>query len=84
MRSIFLFIALLVFTLAQGQETHSSTSGNKSSTSKQAKSSKKKKTKYATHYGTASFYADKFEGRLTANGEVFSQQKLSAACNIIP
>jgi rare lipoprotein A (peptidoglycan hydrolase) len=26
-------------------------------------------------YGTASYYANKFEGRLTANGEVFSQQK---------
>jgi len=35
-------------------------------------------------YGTASYYANKFEGRLTANGEVFSQQKLTAACNVLP
>ncbi len=35
-------------------------------------------------YGTASYYANKFEGRLTANGEVFSQQKMTAACNILP
>ncbi len=37
-----------------------------------------------THYGTASFYANKFEGRKTATGEIFSQNKLSAASNIIP
>jgi len=35
-------------------------------------------------YGTASYYANKFEGRLTANGEVFSQQKMTAACNLLP
>lgn len=35
-------------------------------------------------FGTASFYANKFEGRQTANGEIFSQKKLSAASNIIP
>lgn len=37
-----------------------------------------------TIYGLASYYADKFEGRLTANGEVFSQKKLTAACNVFP
>jgi rare lipoprotein A len=35
-------------------------------------------------YGTASYYANKFEGRLTANGEVFNQQKMTAACNVLP
>src|SRR5689334_3239712 len=35
-------------------------------------------------YGTASYYANKFEGRQTANGEVFSQQKMTAACNVLP
>ncbi len=34
--------------------------------------------------GTASYYANKFEGRKTANGEIFSQKKLTAASNIIP
>ena len=29
--------------------------------------------------GKASFYADFFEGRLTANGEIFDQSKLTAA-----
>jgi len=35
-------------------------------------------------YGTASFYANKFDGRKTANGEIFSQEKLTAACNLLP
>jgi rare lipoprotein A len=35
-------------------------------------------------YGTASFYSNKFEGRKTANGEIFRQNKLTAACNALP
>src|SRR5258706_10153107 len=35
------------------------------------------------HYGTASFYANKFNGRRTANGEIFSQKKMTAASNVI-
>ena len=35
-------------------------------------------------YGTASFYANKFQGRLTANGEIFDQGKMTAACNVLP
>ncbi len=35
-------------------------------------------------YGMASFYANKFNGRKTALGEIFSQSKLTCACNILP
>lgn len=35
-------------------------------------------------YGTASFYAFKFEGRKTATGEIFEQKKMTAACNALP
>ena len=35
-------------------------------------------------YGQASFYANKFEGKKTANGEIFSQKKLTCACNVLP
>lgn len=35
-------------------------------------------------YGTASYYADKFEGRKTASGDIFSQKKMTAACNVLP
>ena len=35
-------------------------------------------------YGTASFYANTFNGKKTANGETFSQKKMTAACNVLP
>ncbi len=35
-------------------------------------------------YGLASFYSDKFHGRRTANGEIFRQDKYTAACNVLP
>lgn len=35
-------------------------------------------------YGTASYYAEKFNGRATANGEVYNSKKMSAACNLLP
>jgi rare lipoprotein A len=35
-------------------------------------------------YGVASFYSNKFNGRETANGEIFSQNKFTCACNVIP
>ena len=35
-------------------------------------------------YGVASFYADKFNGRPTSSGEIFSQDKLTCACNVLP
>jgi rare lipoprotein A len=35
-------------------------------------------------YGVASYYSDKFEGRKTASGEIFSQHKMTAAHNTLP
>ncbi len=35
-------------------------------------------------YGIASFYANKFNGRRTANGNTFNGLKLTAACNVLP
>lgn len=35
-------------------------------------------------YGLASYYADKFHGRKTSTGEIYRQDKISAACNILP
>lgn len=34
--------------------------------------------------GIASYYADKFVGKRTANGEIYSHNKLTAACNKLP
>jgi rare lipoprotein A len=38
----------------------------------------------AIQYGVASYYHDKFEGRTTANGEIFTQKKMTAASNKFP
>jgi rare lipoprotein A len=35
-------------------------------------------------YGLASFYSSKFNGKKTASGEIFSQNKLTCACNVLP
>jgi rare lipoprotein A len=35
-------------------------------------------------YGTASFYSNSFNGKKTANGEIYSQKKMTAACNVLP
>ncbi|MDD2792766.1 MAG: septal ring lytic transglycosylase RlpA family protein, partial [Sediminibacterium sp.] len=37
-----------------------------------------------TESGYASYYADKYEGRKTSNGEVFRQRKLTAAHKTLP
>ena len=44
----------------------------------------KKKGVSRVQYGTASFYNNKFNGRKTANGEIFSQKKMTAAHNSLP
>ena len=49
-----------------------------------ASSKKTKKKKGTVLYGQASFYANKFRGRKTATGEIFSQEKFTAACNTLP
>jgi rare lipoprotein A len=44
----------------------------------------KRRNVSTVQYGIASFYADKFEGRKTCTDEIFSQSKLTAACNTLP
>ncbi len=34
--------------------------------------------------GLASFYSDKFEGRTTASGEIYKQEKMTAAHRTLP
>lgn len=45
---------------------------------------KKATPKAKIQYGMASFYSNNFNGRKTANGEIFSNQKLTAAHNTLP
>lgn len=42
------------------------------------------KTNTRVLYGLASFYSNKFNGRKTANGEIFNQNKFTCACNVLP
>ncbi|MEJ7589577.1 MAG: septal ring lytic transglycosylase RlpA family protein [Ferruginibacter sp.] len=65
--------SLVIITSSYGQKKISS------SKTKIARSSSKR-----VIYGLASFYANKFIGRRTANGEIFSQKKLTCACNMLP
>lgn len=44
---------------------------------------KQKKT-VRVFYGQASYYANKFQGRKTANGEIFDQKKFTCASNVLP
>lgn len=44
----------------------------------------KKKRVARIQFGIASYYHNKFEGRKAANGEIFTQKKMTAACNTLP
>jgi rare lipoprotein A len=43
-----------------------------------------KKKPAKIQYGTASYYANKFQGRKTANGDVYDQNKMTCANNSFP
>lgn len=64
--------SLFFFMPAFSQKKHSSKT-------KVAKSSNKR-----VIHGLASFYHDKFNNRRTSSGEIFSQRKLTGACNKLP
>ncbi|HET7001246.1 MAG TPA: septal ring lytic transglycosylase RlpA family protein [Puia sp.] len=79
-------ILLLGFIASIGMLRAQETAGNVSSSQKHKKSKKSKRavSSEKLHYGTASFYANKFEGRKTATGEIFTQKKMTGASNILP
>ena len=79
-------ILLLTFIASMGMLRAQETTGSGSSSPKHGKSKKSKRmvSNEKIHYGTASFYANKFEGRKTSTGEVFSQKKMTGASNILP
>jgi rare lipoprotein A len=81
-KSIILFSFLVCTLVLEAQENASA----RPAPEKHHKSKKGKRngSREKIHYGTASFYANKFEGRQTANGEIFSQKKLTGASNILP
>lgn len=58
-----------------------SQTGNNAVLSSQSKEPDKTQT---VKYGIASYYADKFKGRKTANDEIYLPEKYTAACNVLP
>lgn len=79
-------ILILCFIASSGvlKAQESGGIGSSSTTHHKTKKAKREVSKEKIHYGTASFYANKFEGRKTATGEIFTQKKLSGASNILP
>jgi len=75
-----LFLVLLLLIIFFGSIHAQRKSRHKHRTTKAEASPKKINIKY----GTASFYAKKFNGRKTANGEIFNSTKYTAACNVLP
>ena len=66
---------MAVFCIAAGEVyAQSKTTANKL---------KQKKT-VRVFYGQASYYANKFNGRKTASGEIFDQKKYTCASNVLP
>ncbi|ULQ53482.1 septal ring lytic transglycosylase RlpA family protein [Flavihumibacter fluvii] len=45
---------------------------------------KRKASSAKIQYGTASYYSNKFNGKMTANGEVYDSKKFTAAHNGLP
>lgn len=74
----FLFVILFLsfqYTYAQKKKVH-----ERKIHSKELAGKKEKNVKY----GTASFYASKFQGRPTHNDEIYDSAKYTAACNVFP
>lgn len=70
--TLLLIASIVIFiTVAQAQQNDTAT---------------KQKASKSTRvlYGMASFYSNKFNGRKTATGEIFSQNKFTCACNVLP
>ena len=79
MKSLTTLILFLLFSCASFGQTAAITSIEKRITAADIKDVKLKPL-----YGVASYYADKFTGRQTANGSTYSHTKLTAACNVLP
>jgi len=80
MKFLFFFSLLLLTALVTAQPANEERETKHTSEKKELTPSKVSKTMY----GIASYYADKFNGRKTANGEIYDSRKMTAACNVLP
>ena len=81
MKYIFLCLTSL-FTLFSSVKAQTNADGNEKKLIEQEKP--KEITKNKPLYGLASYYADKFNGKPTASGELYDYSKFTAACNVLP
>lgn len=87
---IFLLAALLQASGFTQTKNGSKQAARSSHVTKKKKAAKKSVTRAKPRktakieYGTASFYSNRFVGKKTASGEIFSQKKLTAAHNSVP
>ena len=77
MKCLFFSISIFICVALQAQDA---TETIDTAIVKSKSSSKKPKVLV----GVASYYADKFNGRQTANGETYDSKKMTAACNTLP
>ena len=77
MKYQFVIFALVFFFLSNAQSDNAVKE-------KKETTEKKPNPKPKIIYGVASYYAEKFNGRQTANGEIYDGKKLTAACNQLP
>jgi rare lipoprotein A len=71
------YCCLLVAFVAMGSAVHAGTPPTDSTNRKSASTSN-------TQYGIASYYANRFQGKKTASGELFDQNKMTCAHNALP
>ena len=72
-----LILFLLIFSMGNGQSDNSKKLMVAGKTLRPAPNRK-------VYFGVASYYSDRFDGRETANGEIYDHSKMTAACNILP
>ena len=80
--AILLSLSFVLITPVCGNAQNQKAKANRKATARVV--SPKKQGVKKILYGQASYYHQKFHGRKTASGHVFNQQKLTAACNVLP
>lgn len=81
---LLLIFFLVCSTATLGQMKSEGKTLESESGSRAATGQERKHVKARILYGTASYYADKFNGRETATGHIYSHDKYTAACNVLP
>lgn len=80
MRFSFGFLILLLFSFYYNSYAQKGENGTKKLHSSTESFHRRKIIKF----GIASYYANKFDGRKTANDEIYKNEKYTAACNQLP